>query len=83
MLDDENVVPQQYRVDRPAIAAARIVNIVRVDTDQIRSLVAQICGGFSRQEWMVIEIRWRIPMFAPASVNENGFAGDVNTMKFI
>ena len=80
MLDDENVVFQQYRVDGPAIAAAGIVNIVGVDTDQIRSLVAQICGGFSRQEWMGIEIRRRIPMFAPAGVNENRFARDVGIL---
>ncbi len=67
----------------PAVATSGIVDIVRVNTNQTRALIPQILGGFLRQEWMIAEVSRRVPMFTPTRMNENRFAEDVDTVKFM
>src|SRR5262245_47046348 len=81
MLDNRDLGGKQYAVNRTR-ATRSVVNVVGIDADQQRSLVAQVDSGLFGEERMTLEILVGPPVLVPAGVNQHCMAatGDGDEM---
>ena len=71
---------EQDRVDRPR-PAARIVNVVTVDSDQSGAAFGQQASRGFGEEGMADGVIIGPPVAVPAGSDQNGLAGDVQTIE--
>ena len=76
MLDDRDFRAQQRRMRWPP-SVTRIVDVVGIDPDQPRALIAQIHGGVFGEVRMPLEILIRAPVSIPAGMDEHCPVGDI------
>ena len=76
VFDDEDLCSQQNGVHRPG-AATRIVDVMAVDAHKSNVAVAKIDGGFFGEIGMVFKVFFGVPVFCPASVDEDRLVADL------
>ncbi len=67
-------------MNRPS-PIVRVIDVQRVDPNEEHTFLCKMCGRFTREEGMSLEVRVRAPQSGPPRVDQHGLAADLMGQK--